>query len=74
MVALLGVIIMAIVFPIYYYQMFHFNTKYTKLMSQVNKALSNTGIISTYVDNCPSNIVIDGDPINNWCNTVIDNI
>ena len=44
-VAIVGTIIMAIVFPTYYQSLFRFNRKYSSIIERANTALTNTGVV-----------------------------
>ena len=71
-IAILGTVIMAIVFPTYYYSLFHFNRKYSSLIQQANDAMTDTGVIQTYLNECLSstnNAIVSG-----WCENVVKNI
>lgn len=44
-IAILGVIVLAIVLPIYYQNMLHYDKTYTSLIKRINNDISDTGII-----------------------------
>ncbi len=72
-IAILGTVVMAIVFPIYYQSMFHFNRKYSSLVKRSNDAIIDTGVIQSYLNNCltpdSNNIILEG-----WCENIIENV
>ena len=43
--AIVGTIIMAIVFPTYYQSLFNFSRKYSSIIERANNALTNTGVV-----------------------------
>lgn len=72
-IAILGTVIMAIVFPTYYYSLFHFNRKYSSLIQQANDAMTDTGVIQTYLNACISPTT-NSSVVSGWCDNVIENI